>query len=300
MTTNNNNTAIQQPNNSVVTVNEKNISETVMSKIKLFEETGTLNIPKNYSAPNALRAAWLILQETKTLDKRPVLEVCTKESIANALLYMIVLGLNPVKRQCSFIAYGNKLSCQREYQGTVAIAKRHGVVNVTGCAVFKDDEFEYVILEDGTKKVTKHIQTIESIDTGIVKAAYATKEYSDGKKVTEVMSMSQIKKAWLQGPTKGDSPAHRNFPDEMAIKTVKNRLLKPDVNSSDDEDLFGDEDDMPERDVLTSHVQQEIEDKGNKTSIGFTDEVNTDSVKTNQLSVNEPKAEEVKTSAAPF
>lgn len=262
-----------QPNNSVTVSLEKNISESVMNKIKVFEETGTLHIPKNYSAPNALRVAWLILQETKNVEKKPVLDVCTKESIANALLRMIILGLNPVKRQCSFVAYGNQLSCQREYQGTVAIARRHGVVSVTGCAVFKDDEFEYTIDPvNGTKKVTKHVQTIESIDTGIVKAAYATKVYEDGKTVTEIMSMSQIKKAWEQGPTKGQSPAHRNFPDEMAIKTVKNRLLKSDVNSSDDADLEIEDDDMPARDVVTENTQYQITEHANKREITISSE----------------------------
>jgi recombination protein RecT len=257
----------QQPQTTVVPGVDKNISESVMSRIKTFEETGTLHLPKSYSAPNALRIAWLMLQETKTTDKRPVLEACTKESIANSLLRMIILGLNPVKRQCSFVAYGNQLTCQKEYQGTVAIAKRHGVTDVTGCAVFKDDEFEYVIDPvTGNKTVTKHIQTIESIDTGIVKAAYATKKYDDGRVVTEVMSMSQIKKAWMQGPTKGDSPAHRNFPDEMAIKTVKNRLLKPDINSSDDADLDID-DEMDSRDVLTENVKHQISESANKTPL---------------------------------
>lgn len=280
----------QQANGALVTV-EKNIADSVLNKIKLFEETGTLNIPKNYSAANALRIGWLILQETKDMNKRPVLEVCTKESIANALLRMIILGLNPAKRQCSFIAYGNQLSCQREYQGTITIAKRHGVKNVIGCAVYKDDVFAYVIDPNtAVKTVTKHEQTIESIDTGVVKAAYAIKEYEDGSKVTEVMSMSQIKKAWMQGPTKGESPAHKNFPDEMAIKTVINRLLKPDVNSSDDGDLFGDQDDTPTRDVLSSNVQQQITDNANKKEIGFEDAVVTNDA-TDPESINQPQPE---------
>ena len=279
MTNENNNgqtTQANQPAASTLIPVEKTIADNVLNKIKLFEETGTLNIPKNYSASNALRIGWLILQETKTGkddNKRPVLEVCTKESIANALLRMIILGLNPAKRQCSFVAYGNQLTCQREYQGTVTIAKRHGVKNVTGCAVYKDDVFEYVIdPKSGIKTVTKHEQTLESVESGVVKAAYAIKEYEDGRTVTEIMSMGQIKKAWMQGPTKGESPAHKNFPDEMSIKTVINRLLKPDVNSSDDGDLFGDDDtDTPTRDVVSANAQHQITENANKKTLGFTD-----------------------------
>jgi|GEM_PF-5193211 len=81
----------------------------------------------------------------------------------------------------------------------------------------------------------------------------------------------------MQGPTKGESPAHKNFPDEMAIKTVKNRLLKADVNASDDADLFsGDEDDMPTRDPLLSTVQDEIDTNANKKSLEFSQEPTID------------------------
>lgn len=256
--------------NTLVPV-EKTIADSVLNKIKVFQETGTLNIPNTYSAPNALRVAWLILQETKDRNNKPVLEVCTKESVANALLKMIILGLNPAKRQCSFIAYGNQLACQREYQGTIAIARRHGVKEVTAEAVFKGDVFEYIIdPETGTKKVTKHEQKLENIESGVVVAAYATKFYEDGRKVTEIMSMSQIKKAWMQGATKGESTAHKNFPDEMAKKTVIGRLLKSDINSSDDGDLF-DDDDTPKRDVVSAGAKQEIEDNANKKEMGFED-----------------------------
>jgi len=266
--------APQAPNGTPangVAILEKNIAENVLERIRVFEETGSINIPKNYSAANALRVGWLILQETKTSDKRPVLDVCTKPSIANALLKMIILGLNPAKRQCSFVAYGNELTCQREYQGTVAIAKRHGVKNVSGCAVFKEDVFEFITLpKTGYHQVTKHEQSLSSIEAGIVVGAYATKEYEDGSSVTLVMAFSQIKKAWMQGAAKGDSPAHRNFPDEMAIKTVKNRLLKPDVNSSDDSDLFIDDEDIPTReDQKMADVKHRIAENGNKTSVGF-------------------------------
>lgn len=264
-----------QNNNQVQVVEvEKSLADNVLNRIKVFEETGTLNLPKGYSAPNALRIGWLMLQDTKTRDGRKVLEACTKESIANSLLRMIILGLNPAKRQGSFIAYGNELTFQREYQGTIAIAKRHGVKNVTGCAVFKDDVFEYIILEDGTKKVTTHKQTIESIESGVVKAAYATKEYEDGRKVTEVMAMSQIRKAWAQGATKGESPAHKNFPDEMAIKTVINRLLKQDVNSSDDADLFTEDQDEKINTInpVAADVKHQISERANRVEAGFEDQ----------------------------
>lgn len=265
-----NTTAQQAPNQQAVPmVQEKNIADNVMNRIKVFEETGTLNLPKDYSAANAIRAAWLILQEVKTVDKRPVLQACTKESIANALFKMVTQGLNPVKRQCSFIAYGSTLTLQREYAGTIAIAKRDaGVTKVLANAVFKDDDFAYEINpETLQKKITKHIQTLDSISGLEIKGAYAIVYYANGESKVEIMSMAQIKKAWDQGATKGQSPAHKNFPDQMACKTVINRALKIDVNSSDDGALF---EDVPEGDdVKTAYVKSEVENKGNLIEAGF-------------------------------
>lgn len=262
-------------NNQVAVPEERNITDQVLAKIEQFKETGSLNIPKDYSAANALKAAWLVLQDVKTMDKKPVLDVCTKASIANALLKMVVMGLNPVRRQCSFIAYGNKLECQREYAGTIAIAKRDAnVESVTGAAIFEGDVFEYAIdPETLQRKITKHEQTIDSLGSGKVKGAYAVVTYNDGSKKIEIMAMPQIIAAWGQGATKGQSPAHKNFPDQMAIKTVINRALKIDINSSDD-GAFMDDEDTPAIDVKAAHVNHTIEENANKQEIGFDTPVN--------------------------
>jgi recombination protein RecT len=270
MTTTTNGATAQQNGNGQVMVQEKSIADNMMARIKAFEETGTIHVPKNYSAPNALRAAYLILLDTKTMDKRPVLEVCTRESIANALLRMVIQGLNPVKRQCSFIAYGNQLTMQREYQGSIAIAKRDaGLVKVHGNAIYKNDEFAWEIdPETLKKKITKHVQTLDSL-SGEVIGAYAVKEYTDGKREAEIMPMNQIRAAWRQGPTKGESPAHKNFPDQMAIKTVINRALKIDINSSDDSALMDDDSENLVDDVRTAGVKLQIEEKANKTELSI-------------------------------
>lgn len=83
--------------------------------------------------------------------------------------------------------------------------------------------------------------------------------------------MSQIKAAWRQGPTKGESPAHKNFPDQMAIKTVINRALKIDINSSDDSALL--DDGVPEGDdAKMANVKNQILLNANKTELAIEDE----------------------------
>ncbi|RZM21724.1 MAG: hypothetical protein EOO88_31790, partial [Pedobacter sp.] len=64
--------------------------------------------------------------------------------------------------------------------------------------------------------------------------------YVDGTRDCEIMTLPQIHKAWAQGGSKGASPAHKNFPDQMAEKTVINRALKIEVGSTDDSTLVRD------------------------------------------------------------
>jgi recombination protein RecT len=259
--------------NQVAAPSQKTIAEMVLTKIEAFKNEGSIKIPKDYSPENALRSSFLILSDMK-VNNTPVLNGgCTQESIANALLKMVIEGLSPVKRQCSFITYGNKLSCQREYAGNIALAKRFGgLKSIVANAIFEGDEFKYAIdPETGIKKVIEHNQTIDSMGSLNLKGAYAIVELEDGRKMTEVMNMNQIRAAWNQGPMKGNSPAHKNFPDQMSCKTVINRACKLLINSSDDSELF--EDDQPLEDKFTSDVKNEIKEKGNKTEIGFQDEL---------------------------
>ncbi len=252
-------------------VKQMTIVDSTLERINALQSRNELQIPKDYSAPNALKSAWLILQDVKNLNKEPVLTACTKESIANALLNMVVQGLNPMKRQCSFIAYGNKLTLQREYQGSIAIAKRAGLKSVVANAIFEGDDFAFEVDgATGRKLVTKHTQSIDSIGS-TVKGAYAIVTMDDGQVNVEVMNMKQIMQSWQQGPTKGQSPAHKNFPDQMACKTVINRAVKTIINSSDDAALF--EDEEPAENQFTAAVKHEIAEKSNKDFIGFEEHV---------------------------
>lgn len=261
-------------NNGSIVKSQPNIVDSTLQRISDMQANKEIMLPKDYSASNAMRSAWLILQEVKDMNKRPALEVCTKESIAYALLNMALQGLNPVKRQCSFIVYGNKLVMQREYQGAITVAKRAGLKSVIANPVFDGDDFAFEVdVETGRKKVTKHIPSFENFG-GKVKGAYAMIEMEDGTKNVEVMSMAQIQKAWEQGQTKGQSPAHKNFPDQMACKTVIGRALKTIINSSDDAALFEEEEQVET--PFTAAVKHEIETNSNGAgtteAIGFDDE----------------------------
>lgn len=241
----------------------------VLDKINAFKSTGELRLPANYSPENALRLAWLILQDTVDANKRPVLEVCTPASIANSLLEMVIKGLNPLKKQCYFIAYGNELSCDESYFGKEVTAKRvGGVKDIKGVAIYQDDIFEFEKdLLTGRNRILKHEQKFENIDHEKVKGAYAIVTYIDGTVDVEIMTMKQIRTAWNQGAARGNSPAHKNFTDEMAEKTVVSRACKGIINSTDDANLFDEQTDRP--DQTTANVRQRVIEGANREEIGF-------------------------------
>lgn len=224
---------------------EPALTEQVMMKVKSLEEVGGIVLPKDYSAGNAIRAAWFAIQEVTDKSGVPVLKSCTRESIFNAMLKMVTQGLNPAKKQCSFIPYGDKLTMQREYPGTIALARRYGgMEDISPVVIYEGDIFEYAIDNvTGRKKVIKHEQRLENIDESKIKGCYAIITFQNGTTDMEVMTIAQIHKSWEQGQTKGKGPAHLNFPGEMAKKTVIGRACKILISSSDDSILYESESD---------------------------------------------------------
>lgn len=259
--------------NKAVTVQEKNITEKTLERIKTLEKSGDLTFPQNYNYGNAIKSAYLILSETKDKSGKPVLQTCSQASIANALLDMTIQGLSPAKKQCYFIPYGNQLQLSKSYLGNIAATKRlKGVKNVYANCIYEKDEFSYTIdLETGLKKITKHEQSFENIDLNKIKGAYAVVVMKDGNNYVEVMNINQIKNAWNQGAAKGNSGAHKNFTDEMAKKTVINRACKNFVNTSDDSDILIESinrtNEYREEDIIENvqaEVKEEIKENANK------------------------------------
>lgn len=227
----------QETKGEQLAITKKDVVDIVTTRVGQLVSSGELHLPENYSAENSLKAAWLALQEVVDKNDKPALSVCTNNSVANALLSMIILGLNPAKTQCYFVVFGKTLVCMRNAKhGSIALVKRvlGEEAEVWDECVYEGDVFEYSI-EHGHKVVTKHEQKLENIDIAKILAAYAVLEPGNGKaRRTEIMTKAQIDKAWQQGQAKGKSKAHTNFTDEMCRKTVVNRLCKAVINSSDD------------------------------------------------------------------
>lgn len=253
----------KKPQSQLQQIKEQ-VVDNVTERVHALMEAGRLHLPTGYSASNAMHAAWLILQDVKTTDGKPALEVCTRQSITAALLRMVVQALDPIKHQCYFIPYGKHLSCQVSYFGDITLGKRMaGVAEVLPLVRYDGEEFKLAV-ERGRYVVERHVPSIDVTPKTPITHAYAVVEFVDGRPpVTEVMRWDQIQNSWKKSKTykpDGKSGMHHEQPDQAAIRTVIRRALKPYINASTDRHLQEVIDEIERADaVAAAESEMEIE-----------------------------------------
>lgn len=258
---------------------KKEIFDVVSAAVGGYLKTGEIALPKNYSFGNAIKSAWLILQETKDRNNKPALEVCTKESVINALQQMVYQGLSPDKKQCYFIPFGNKLTLIRSYFGSIAVAKRvdPSISDIAFDVVYKDDVFSYKKVR-GRTVIAEHKQQLQNIGNENIIAAYCSIFRGD-EETTFIMTMEEIKAAWRksslnpvtdEGVLKANS-THAQFTKDMAIKTVVNHACKYVINSSDDGSLVFDKALCTYDETVSQEyaVEAEIQENANSEELNF-------------------------------
>ncbi|MBL5768008.1 recombinase RecT [Heyndrickxia sporothermodurans] len=276
-------------NQNQVTTKKNTVVEQVTAKVQQFQQNGEIHFPPAYSPENALKSAYLMLQNIKTSKNdgnRPVLEVCTKESIANSLLDMVVQGLNPAKKQGYFIAYGNQLTFQRSYMGTMAVTKRvAGVKEINAMPIYEGDEVNYEI-QNGKIINLSHKQKFGSINKENIIGAYCTIITKENEIYTELMTIEELRKAWSKAQFWGKDQAsekkgstHDEFKQEMAKKTVINRACKKFLNSSDDSSLVMQHINRSDEAAEEARVHEEIQQNANSEIIDVEYEVDPEEPK---------------------
>src|SRR5690625_2487275 len=257
---------------------KKDTVDVVADRVRQFQEAGEIHLPAGYSPDNAMKSAWLVLQETQDRSKRPALEVCTRDSVANALLDMVVQGLNPQKKQGYFIVYGSQLTFQRSYFGTMAVTKRvTGAKEINANVIYDGDDVDY---EMGNGKITNltHKQKFGNIDKENIIGAYATIVIDSNTVYHELMTMEELRQAWSQSQMWGkgnkkekEGSTHDKFRQEMAKKTVINRACKKLLNRSDDSSLVIDHFNRQDDVIQEAKAQEEIDNNANKEELDFED-----------------------------
>lgn len=254
-----------------IAINNKFI-DALTEQVKQKQEAG-LTIPADYSPSNALMGAYLWLK-----DHNDILTGCTQPSIANALMDMVTMGLSVQKQQGYFIKYGSQCHFQRSYFGNVTIARRYGMKDITANIVYEGDTFEAEAdPETGHLRLVKHVVDLFRDENAPMKGAYAVVTMADGSSYMELMTMSQIKAAWRQSKNyrDGGNGVHQKFPDQMAKKTVLNRLLKSIVNTHGDSYVvaaMSDSETIDSVDIIEAEVSQDISERANAIPFEYEDE----------------------------
>lgn len=254
----------------------KELTRSVESTVRQMEEQKQIELPQDYSVSNALRSAFLAIQETKDKNNKPALEVCTQTSITNALLNMVVQGLTPAREQCYYVCYGQQLVCQRSYFGDIALAQRVDprIQDVIAEPIFHKDEFSWAI-ERG-KKVVEYHKPGGLNDRGDLAGAYCIVLDTHSEPIkTEIMNRDEIIGSWKKSRSypiddKGNiktNSTHYAHPGEMAKRTVIRRCLKPIINSSNDGYLLRAIDSTEE---TQAEVQAEEQENANQEVLDVT------------------------------
>ena len=275
--------------NQVAVKKQSEITDQVFNRVQQLQDAGSLVLPKTYVAGNALKSAQLILAETKDKSGKLATEVCTQESVANCLLDMVKMGLEPSKKQCYFVIYGDKLQLMTSYFGKLAIAKRVAdLEEVKAFVIYDGDEFEMEFnLDDLTMQLKTYKPNPLNVNLDKITGAFAIPIFKDGTRGDLVyMSYQQIKNSWNQGYAKGNSVAHKNFTDEMCKKTIITRVCKTLINSSDDGDLV-DTYGAADEEIPVQQEQKEMTASKEFVDVPFTEEEHVSETVVKEVAPNE-------------
>lgn len=242
--------------NEIISKQPATIDEYITQQMQLVTQTmeeRQIAYPEGFAVKNALMSAMLAIQNAKDTQGRAALQVVKKDSVTKALLEVVQNGLYLNKGHGFMIVFGDQLVLLTSYLGEAFKLKQNdkNVKDVFAQVVYEKDTLNFEI-HHGYKVITKHEQSLDSIDNAKIKAAYCTVVYKDGTEISEIMTIDQIKKSWSFGQAKGESKAHKLAPDEMCKKTVIRRIAKL-LNAINNDSLYS----------AGEEIEDEIDSKAN-------------------------------------
>lgn len=219
-----------------------NPTTSVLKNVLRLQSQGTLHLPADYSAENALKAAWFYIQNS---ENRAKLLACTRESLTTALFDMVVQGMDIGRKQGYIIPYGDRAQFQRSYFGDEALAMRVSPgIKLYYDVIYEGEAFatQKIMTRAGfVTVVVKHEQPFPRKSSNIVGAYCGSVDSETGEQLgITLMDMAQIRKSWSKSKTfNADSKTfHNEQPDQACLRTVIRRHTKAIINSSTDRALL--------------------------------------------------------------
>ena len=263
------------------------VEEIALSKINQYVELGMV-LPENFNPTNSLKKARMMLNDMK-IQGKPVLEVCTKESVIQCLIDSCCKGLDYSEMQVYFIPRNNIMTNLESVYGRIARAKRASryykpIVQY----VHEGDDFQIgVDVTNGKTIIKKHETSLDNLDKPIV-AAYTF--VTDDNNDTEIYIMT--KKEWLKSWSKSSNGAAvaKDFERDMIFRTIIKKSTKSLVNANIKAigglPISDDDDDVP----LAGDAPTVVESTTNPSVTDFVEAEEVSEVPEPQPA-NEPKPE---------
>lgn len=249
---------------------------------QFIKNGGEVIIPPNYDVNDAVKALYLQILETKDTQGRPAFEVCTSTSIIKAIQTYVSSGLNVAKKQCYPIVRGKTLYLEASYFGKQKQAKDYAHIKINSGVIYQGEEVDIEQRIDGSK-IIHHNPDFSKFDPDKIAGAYAVAVREDGTvDDSEIMTMKEIKRSWAKSATSGT--VHKEFPTEMARRTVINRLSKKYINTSDDSNKFS----TIETDMGDYTIDNEID-----ANVVITDDVKPEKTQVKNETKAQPETEMV-------
>ena len=159
------------------------------------------------------------------------------DSIMSGIRDMVLQGLSVTRKQIYPIPKAGKLTMQRSVYGTeAALLRMFPNFRVTANVLYEGDEYHYAYDDvGGYFYVTDVKARIENIGKQIIAAFGQIYDAEKKERVYAcVMSWDEIQQMWAKSSDKSHS-THRQFPQEMAKRSLINRMCKHYINAARDQ-----------------------------------------------------------------
>lgn len=178
----------------------------------------------NDALPNGFNKTRFVQNAIALLNDNADLQKYGRSQLMMGLMKGATLGLDFFSKEAYLVPYGNKLQYQTSYTGSVKLAKKYSIrpiKDIYAKIVRGGDEFEELI-EHGEQTINFKPK---AFNNGKVVGAFAVCLFKDGGIQYDTMSLSELENTRKHSKA-SNSPAWKDFTEEMYKKTVLKRLCK--------------------------------------------------------------------------
>ena len=191
-----------------------------------------VSLPKGYNVGNEVAGLMYAIGKAKDKNGRSALEICSPEQVMNEIRDCVFQGLSIYKKHIWVIIYDGSLSLQRSYYGTVAaLSYMFPWLRVYANVIYEGDVYSFCTSPEGYDYIEDMHSSLENHDKAILGAYGNIIDTRTGERVYGcVMTKKEIDANWEKSKSK-DRTVQKEFPQEMAKRTLINRMCKLFVNS---------------------------------------------------------------------